>query len=102
MHHLPLSAYLLGINTNYGRARTTIGDISDDQVDGILDNPPTLERWYGGKRLVLSMRIRNSSDIVLDNRDATLEIINLENNKTRGRHFVIPDFAPKEVEEQTF
>jgi hypothetical protein len=92
------------------KSEDDIGDISDDQVDEILDNPPTLkdekttieDSWVGRKRLVLKLKVRNSNDIVLGNMDAILQIVNLENNKTREKHFFVPDLAPKEVEEQTF
>src|SRR6266571_1677939 len=50
------------------KSEDEIGDLSNDQVDEILDNPPTLkderktieESWLGRKRLVLTVKIRNS------------------------------------------
>ena len=92
------------------RSEDEIGDLSRDEIEEIVDNPPSLKdeqtriegSWFAGYRLAVKLKIRNNHGVLLDGMDATLEVIDLDSNKRKQGEYVIPDLAPREAQEQTF
>jgi hypothetical protein len=87
-----------------------IGDLSRREIGEILDNPPTLKderltivgNWMTGHRFVMSLKIKNNRDILLDGLEASIEITDMERNKEKAETFIVPDLGSKESQEQTF
>src|SRR5207245_10234096 len=75
-----------------------------------VDSPPTLKDFkfqveggvLTGHRLVMSFTIKNNREILLDSLEGSIEVIDMERNKSWTRDYSIPALGQRESEDHLF
>jgi len=81
--------------------------LSEDEVDDILDDPPTLKdfglRFSNGylfKQFQISFTIKNNRSILLDEMESSIEVTDIERNRKWTKDFPITALGPRESQDQ--